>query len=181
MIALVYYGFVVCLLLYLMVAFLYLCMLIISGLIGSPYVKTNKNIVPTIFDRANIRKQSLVVEVGSGIGVLTNTVAKRYGCRVLGIEMNPLLYTASIARNKLFGSPRVKFELKNALIYDYSPASHIYVFMFPSLIKRLAPQIRRTAKNGAMVISYGFCIDMFKDNLIHKEHTAPYAIYYYKL
>lgn len=181
MIAFIYYGTIILLLIYLISIFFYTCALIVSALDGAPYVKTDKNVRQKIFSQAHISKKSYVIEIGSGSGELATYIQKTYQCKVVGIEANPLLYLISRIRNGLFGSKNIQFKRTDAVMFDYSQASHIYVFLFPPIIRKLTPTLKRTCSKDTIVISYGFCIPSFKKYLMNKNDAKPYPVYYYKL
>jgi tRNA A58 N-methylase Trm61 len=184
MIAVFYYASVILLLVILMCLAFYSWSLLISAVIGTPFVRVPQKLRNIIFERAKFKKGSHVVEIGSGNGDLAFYLASEYDVKVTGVELNPHLYLLSQFKKRILplkNSQNVQFKLKNALNYDYVGATHIYLYMLPPLIRKLTPQIKKTASKGTIVISYTFCIPRFKKYLIEKIDTKPYPVYYYKL
>ncbi len=181
MIAIVYYTTVILILIYLICVFLYICSLIISALFGAPYVKTNKKLRHMMFKDAHLTKKSRFVEIGSGSGELSSYVAREYKCKAIGLEINSLLYILSEIRKAVLRQDNVEFQLKNALSYNYSDATHVYIFMFPPFIRKLTPRLLKDCKKGTIIISCAFCLTGCKRYLIQKKNTKPFPIYYYKL
>lgn len=181
MIAILYYCTVIFILFYLISIFIYTCSLIVSALDGAPYVKTATTVRQRMFDHAHITNKSRFIEVGSGTGELAMYIQRNYHCDVIGLEVNPFLHYMSRLRNRLFGSKNIQFTLGNALHYDYSNVTHVYIFLLPAIIRKLHPVLKKTCKHNTILISYGFCIPPFKKYLIKKDNVRPYPIYYYKL
>jgi len=180
MIAILYYGTVTCILLYLICVFVYISSLILSGIFGAPYVKTKRNLYKIIFKHARISKNSHIVEVGSGTGSMSIYLSKKYNCLVTGIEINPILLYISRIKKKIFKRNKLDFVLEDALHFDYSAASHVYVFMFPQIIRKLAPILKKQCKQGTVIISHGFPFIPFKKYLVRKVDLEPFPIYYYE-
>jgi len=181
MIAIVYYSTVIFILIYLVCVFLYISSLIISALFGAPYVKTSRKLRQAVFKDAHLTRRSNFIEIGSCLGELTCYLAKEYKCKAIGIEINLLLHLLSKARRTLLRQENIEFYFKNALSYDYSKATHVYIFMLPVFIKKLTPKLLSTCKKGTIIISYGFCLTLCKKYLVQKKNLKPFPIYYYKL
>lgn len=181
MIAIVYYSTVILILIYLICVFLYISSLIISALFGAPYVKTKKKLWQNMFKDAHLTKKSRFVEIGSGSGELTSYVTKEYRCNAVGLEINWLLHILSKLRKALLRQNNVEFHLINALDYDYSKATHVYIYMLPPFIKKLTPKLLKECKKGTVIVSYAFCLASCKKYLILKKNLNPFPIYYYKL
>lgn len=78
------------------------------------------NIVRKIVALAEPATDETVVEIGAGLGFMTEELAKRAG-RVIAIEVDPLL--ASILRERFIGQERVEVVQMDVLKYDFSSAS----------------------------------------------------------
>lgn len=183
MISLFYFSFIILLILVLMWLAFYGWALLVSAMLGTPFVRMPKRLWHTVAEKAHVSASSHFVEVGSGSGDLAFYIAREYGAKVTGIELNPLLCALSRMKGTVFyhNIKKPHFELKNALSYDYSTASHIYLYMLPSHIRKLTPQFEKTASKGTIVISYTFCIPKFKKYLVEKLDTKPFPVYFYKL
>src|SRR6185503_20015826 len=60
---------------------------------GGPYVPTPDIVVERMLELARVRKDDLVVDLGSGDGRLVIEAARRYGARGVGVEREAQLVT----------------------------------------------------------------------------------------
>ena len=77
------------------------------------------NIVRRIVALADPAEDETVVEIGAGLGFMTEELAKRAG-RVIAIEVDPRL--AAILRERFTGQDRVEIVQMDVLKYDFSSA-----------------------------------------------------------
>ena len=68
----------------------------------------SQNVVDTIVDSSEIQKEDLVIEIGPGLGTLTQSLLEKAG-KVICIELDPKMVTILEDRFKLYD----KFELYN--------------------------------------------------------------------
>src|SRR5690606_2480244 len=54
-----------------------------------PYVPTPQNVVDGMLELAQVKKDDVLYDLGSGDGRIPVTAAKRYGVNALGIDINP--------------------------------------------------------------------------------------------
>src|SRR5207245_1789860 len=92
-------------------------------------------------DLANVTPDDVVVDLGSGDGVIVIGAAKR-GSRAHGIEYNPDLVDLS-RRNAAAASvsDNATFEEADLFESDFSRATVITMFLLPSLNLRLRPKL----------------------------------------
>jgi 16S rRNA (adenine1518-N6/adenine1519-N6)-dimethyltransferase len=77
------------------------------------------NIVRRIVELAEPAADQTIVEIGAGLGFMTEELAKRAG-RVIAIEVDPRL--AAVLRERFTGQDRVEVLEKDVLKYDFSSA-----------------------------------------------------------
>lgn len=156
--------------------------LILSSLMGAPYVPTQKRLALEILKEIKFKKNSLFVELGSGDGRIVRTAVKHYPIRGMAVDINGLLVIWSKFLSKLDGTyPRINFVTKNILAFNLTKADYIYLFLFPALIDKLIPKFNKELKNGAIIISHGFPITQYKNKLIKQVDRSPFPTYYYKI
>jgi len=79
----------------------------------------DQNVLRKIVAAAEIRSSETVVEIGAGLGIMTEVMAGWAG-RVVAIEVDPLL--AGILRKRLQGQKNVDIVEADVLEYDFSSA-----------------------------------------------------------
>jgi len=77
---------------------------------GAPYVPSQRRYIRRAFDHFGINKRDVLIDVGSGDGIVLRTAA-RYGARAVGYEINPIL--VGISRLLSLGDRRVSVQLAN--------------------------------------------------------------------
>ncbi len=155
--------------------------LIISSLMGAPYVPTNKKLALEILKEVKFKKNGLFVELGSGDGRIVRAAVKNYPIRGMAVDVNGLLILWSKFLSKLDGTySRINFVNKNILSIELTKADYIYLFLFPTLIEKLVPRFNKELKKGTFIISHGFPVTEYKNKLIKKVERSPFPTYYYK-
>lgn len=158
---------------------LYFMSMLISDFIGVPFVPTSKRLVRDIFKKFRMTKNDVFYDLGCGDGRLVFYVAKKYGCRAVGVEVNPLLHCFARLVKKITKTDNVFFLKKNIFKVDLQEATVIYLFLFPEIIERLKNKILKECKN-VRIISHGFVIKGWGKYLISTDHTKPFKTYYYR-
>ncbi len=139
---------------------LVVALFVLTVFFGAPYVPTRKKWALQAMDLAKIDKDDVVVDLGSGDGVILKLAAAR-GARAVGFEINPILVAISWLRLRKVRS-RTKTHLRNFWHTDLPiETTTIYVFIesrdLHKLRKYLVKQKRRIAKNRPLkIVSFGF-------------------------
>jgi hypothetical protein len=95
------------------IIFILICIFVFFGLVvflGAPYVPSHRKDVKRAFEYFAINSSDLLVDVGSGDGIILR-IASRYGAKAVGFEINPIL--VGISRLLSLHDPRVKVVLQN--------------------------------------------------------------------
>jgi len=95
------------------IVFILICLFLFFGVVvfvGAPYVPSHKKYVKRAFEHFGIDKDDLVVDAGSGDGVILR-VASSVGAKAIGYEINPILVV--ISRLLSLGDSRVSVRLQN--------------------------------------------------------------------
>lgn len=128
-----------------------------------PYVPTPYSIIRRMIALAKIQPHDRVVDLGSGSGRIVLEVARQYPVSVVGVELSPLLLTASRLR-QLFTRRRgsVAWGKKDLFTYPLDGVTVVFCFLITSVLKRLAPRLEELS-NGARIVSYKFSIPLSRD------------------
>ena len=127
--------------------------------IGAPYVPTHKRQITKVFTEAyEITPDDMVIDLGSGDGVLLRAVARRGG-RALGYELNPILWGLSILLSGRFAN-RISVKCRNFWTAKLPPETTlVYAFADGRSIGRIGRKLQAHAKRTGRPVrfmSYGF-------------------------
>ena len=138
--------------------------------IGAPYVPSRIADDIKLFDELNLKKGSVVVDLGSGDGKVLVEASKR-GLVAVGYELNPFLYLVSRLRLRKY--PKSKVYLGNYWSADLSKANLVFVFSAAPFMERIYSLLKNQLKKGSYVASYAFSFEGVK---IHKK-IEPINLY----
>ena len=138
-----------------------------SFLKGAPYVRAKKRLRGQIWGFAELKKGDLVLDLGSGDGVLLRSLAKE-GARGLGWEINPLLVAWSRLANAILGIKDVRIERKNFWVHGFPPADVVVVYGIERIMKKLGDKAKRELRPGTKMVSVGFSIPNLEEKKLQK-------------
>ena len=88
----------------------------------APFTPTPQEVVDRMLQMAEVTKDDVVYDLGSGDGRLVITAAKRYGARGVGVDIDPALIARSRDNARREGVDKlVEFRQQDALTVDVSP------------------------------------------------------------
>jgi len=116
------------------------------------WVPTSQALVDTMLDMAKVTPQDVVMDLGSGDGIIVITAAKR-GARAIGIEYNPdlVLLSRNLAAAEGVGE-RATFMQADLFTVDLSNATVVTMFLLPSINLKLRPALL-DLKPGTRIVS----------------------------
>lgn len=136
------------------------------------YVPTPNDVVDTMLEMAQVRKDDLLYDLGCGDGRIVVTAAKKIGCRAVGFDIDPKRIKESldnVARNKV--GHLVSIEQKDIFALDLSKANVITLYLLPSLNVRLIPQLEKL-RDGSRIVSHDFRMRGVKPDRIVKMKSV---------
>lgn len=147
---------------------------IIGHLKGAPFVRSSKKNIKAMIELADIKVGDQIVDLGSGDGTILLEAARR-GAEAIGIEINPFLCLYSRWRIKRAGfTAQAKVLCGDFRDYSLRDADVVFLYLWPSTIEKLREKLIRELKPGALVISNGFRVPLWKQ-VMGKE-----GVYLYK-
>jgi ribosomal protein L11 methylase PrmA len=120
------------------------------------YVPTPQSVVDKMLELAKVKKTDLVYDLGCGDGRILVTAAKKYGCKAIGFDINPVRVKES--QNNVDSNNVGKLvTIKQADIFtlDLSDANVITLYLLPRLNVQLIPQLEKL-KPGSRIVSHDF-------------------------
>ena len=139
--------------------------------------KAQENLIKVLVNKANIKKQSEVLDIGCGVGGTSVWLARNCGCKVTGITISPI--QVKIAKNiSSFETFKFKpnFIIADANNLNFNKKYDILwaVEMTSHLNKRkefFKKCVQLLNKNGKLIIA-----DWFKNSDLDKEKIEKYII-----
>ena len=130
-----------------------------TALFGAPYVPSRQKEVKMAFLKLKpLTNKDVVVDLGSGDGVVLGVIARLGAKRALGIELNPLLAVISWWRNRRYKNVQTRCGnmLSVRLPEDMTVA---YIFGLDRVMRMLLPRLEvfaREQRRDVYVISLAF-------------------------
>ena len=141
--------------------------------LGVPFLPTHKKQAIKMMEFAQIKKDTKVVDLGSGAGRLL-FLSARAGAMAVGYELNPFLVLWTKLEILLTGNQnKIKVFYKSIYDADIKDTDVILMFLFPPHMKKMVDKLKE-AKPGALIVSYAFALPEWE--LIKKEQ----GIYVYR-
>jgi SAM-dependent methyltransferase len=150
----------------------------------APYIPSPQIVVEHMLELANVQPGETVYDLGSGDGRVLITAAQQFRAHAVGVELVPdIARKASdrIARMGLQNQARgIQADIRDT---DLSPADVVTMYMTTECNNLLRPQLERSLKPGARVVSYSFKVPGWKYNQIEEDdpygNGRKHAIYLY--
>ncbi|MGH7380909.1 MAG: methyltransferase domain-containing protein [Candidatus Methylomirabilales bacterium] len=123
----------------------------------APFVPTPQSVVEMMLTMAEITKDDIVYDLGSGDGRIVITAAKKYGAKGIGFEIDDdLIKEARENARKEGVSHLVEFRKQDVMTVDLSPATVVTLYLLPEANLRLRPRILSQLRIGARVVSHNY-------------------------
>jgi len=122
-----------------------------------PYVPTPMPVVEAMLDMARVGKDDTLYDLGCGDGRIVVRAAARFGCRGVGVDLNPERVTearAHAAASQVTGLTR--FEVGDVFEFDFSAATVVTMYLLPSVNLKLRPRLLKELKPGTRIVSHDF-------------------------
>jgi SAM-dependent methyltransferase len=130
-----------------------------------PYVPTPKEVVAQMLKMADVGKEDLLYDLGCGDGRIVITAAEKFGCKGVGVDLNPVRIAESKANaEKAKVTDRVQFLNKNLFDTSFKDASVLTMYLLPSVNLKLRPRILRELKPGTRVLSHDFTMGEWEED-----------------
>ena len=145
------------------------------------FVPTPQDVVDKMLELAKVKKDDLVYDLGCGDGRIVVTVAKRFGCKAIGYDIDPNRVKESldnVAKNNV--GHLVTIEQKDIFTLDLSKANVITLYLLPELNVKLIPQLEKL-KPGSRIVSHDFAMEGVKPDkvvtLTSDKDTYEHTVY----
>jgi protein-L-isoaspartate O-methyltransferase len=134
-----------------------------------PYVPTPQPVVDAMLKLANVGKNDLIYDLGSGDGRIPITAAQRYGARGVGIEIDPELVREANQNAKTAGvSDRVQFRQQDLFQTDMSEATVVTLYLLTENNLKLRPKLLQELKPGTRIVSHNYGMGDWKPERVEQ-------------
>ncbi|RWZ78597.1 MAG: hypothetical protein EOT05_02500 [Candidatus Microsaccharimonas sossegonensis] len=128
------------------IVFVLICIFLFFGLVvfvGAPYIPSHRKDIKKAFDHFDINNSDVLVDAGSGDGVVLRSAASR-GAQAIGYEINPIL--VGVSRLLSLRDPNVTVLLQNVWLATLPEETTIvYAFSVQRDEKKLIALLQREA------------------------------------
>ena len=122
-----------------------------------PYVPTDDRVVAEMLAVANVGKDDVLYDLGSGDGRIVITAAKKFGTRGIGVDIDPeRVKEANENAAKAGVSDRVRFVQQDLFQTDIREATVVTLYLLPAVNMRLRPKLLKDLKPGTRVVSHNY-------------------------
>jgi SAM-dependent methyltransferase len=122
-----------------------------------PYVPTPNHLVDRMLELAEVGKDDLVLDLGSGDGRIVITAAQRYGSRGRGVEIDPKLVDEAKGNAVRAGvADRTDFVAADMFVAPLSDATVVTLYVLTASNLELRPRLLKELRPGARVVSHAF-------------------------
>jgi SAM-dependent methyltransferase len=134
------------------------------------YIPTPPDVVDAMLQLADAGKADVVYDLGCGDGRILIAAARRFGCRGIGCDIDPLRIDAArrgVRENRL--EHLVRVEQRDLFGVDLRSATVVMLYLSPAYNRRLIPQFQAMAP-GSRIVSHQFGIHgLVPDKVVRVE------------
>ena len=143
----------------------------------APWWKTSNEKAILMAQFAGVGPSDVIYELGSGDAKPLIAIVKKFKCRGVGIEIDPLRFWHS--KLIAFKSPqrkKIKLIRGNLFKQDLSNASVVFVYLIPKALDKLLPKLKKELKTGTRIVSNNYDLDLPIRHYDRKNKIYLYVI-----
>ncbi len=145
---------------------------------GAQFLPSQMNTVDKMLEMANIKKNDVLYDLGSGDGRILIRAAKKYRIKVVGIEIDPLRVLISRLLSLLNKTNKnVKVIRDNFFKANFKDADIVTIFLLPETLDKLKNKFEKELKRGSRIVTNSFKINGWKPGKVNDK----LKIYLYKM
>jgi SAM-dependent methyltransferase len=149
------------------------------------YVGSPHDVVAKMLEVAQVKKEDTLYDPGCGDGRICVMAAKKYGCKAIGFDLNPVRLRESLENIKRNGVEKlVRVERKDIFTVDFSEATVVSIYLLPWMNKKLIPQFQKM-KPGTRIVAHDYSIEGYPPDktitMTSKQDAVEHYIYLWTL
>lgn len=123
----------------------------------APYVRTLPQVIKAMLELGQVTETDYIYDLGCGDGRILITAAQQYGVKGMGVDLDPeRVQEATYAARQLGLVPRIRFQQKDLLKVDLSPATVVTFYLLPESNLRLRQKLQTELAPGSRIITHSF-------------------------
>ncbi|MBI2545069.1 MAG: SAM-dependent methyltransferase [Candidatus Aenigmarchaeota archaeon] len=139
----------------------------------APPIPLPKDTIRKMLRLANVKKNDVVYDLGSGDGRIVSIASKEFNAKSIGIEKNRFMVWLSRMKN-----PGKKIIHNDIFKQNISDATVVVMYLSHKLTQRLKPKLLKL-KKGTRIVSTSHPIEGWKE--VRKIRTGHFYSYLYKV
>lgn len=147
------------------------------------YVPTPQKLLEAMLTLAKVKQDDIIYDLGSGDGRIVITAAQKYGCRGVGIEIDPKrIREANFNAQQARVAAQVEFRQENLFECNFADATVVIIYLMPYLNLRLRPNLFGQLKPGTRIVSRDFDMEDWKPaQVLQVEAEEEATLYYWEI
>ncbi len=142
-----------------------------------PYVSTPDEVVAEMLRIANVDKDDVLYDLGCGDGRIVITAVKMYGCRGVGIDIDPERIRESRENAIKAGvSDKVQFIQMDLFEAELREASVVTIYLLTTVNLRLRPKLFLELSPGSRVVSHEFSMAKWEPDATSSVKAENYGV-----
>jgi len=152
----------------------------------APFVATPMEVVDKMLAMAEVKSSDVLYDLGCGDGRIVITAARKFGCRGVGIDIDPQRIRESRQGAKDAGVQKlVEFRESDATRVDISRATVVSLYLLPESNALLRPKFESELKPGTLVVSHNYRIPGWEAKEVRGETVTDmdgkeHSVFLYK-
>ncbi len=142
------------------------------------FVPTPHDVVAAMLKVANVRRNDVLFDLGSGDGRIVIAAAKKYGTRGTGIDIDSVrVAEGRLGARKAGVANKAKFQRADLFETDLREATVVTLYLLPTLNVKLRPKLYAELKPGSRVVTHAFDMGSWKPDSTFMVGTS--AVFYW--
>ena len=142
------------------------------------FVPTPHEVVAAMLKVANVRRNDVLFDLGSGDGRIVIAAAKKYGTRGTGIDIDSVrVAEGRLGARKAGVANKARFQRADLFETDLREATVVTLYLLPTLNVKLRPKLYAELKPGSRVVSHAFDMGSWKPDSTFMVGTS--AVFYW--
>lgn len=140
------------------------------------WVPTTQDVVDRMLEIANPTPADVLYDLGCGDGRIVITAVRRYGCRAVGIDLDPRRIGVAKENSRCMGVDHMtEFRLKDLFKVDFSDSTIITLYLTRSMNLTLVPKFR-ALRDGVRIVAHDFSMGVTPHN-VHRFRAEDGAVH----
>jgi SAM-dependent methyltransferase len=138
-----------------------------------PYVPTPIAVVDAMLDLAQVKRSDTLYDLGCGDGRIVVRAAVRFGCRGVGVDLDP--QRVKEAKDNALKSGvqgLTRFEIGDVFEFDFRSATVVTMYLLPSVNLKLRPRLLAELKPGTRIVSHDFDMGDWKPEVAREVNNS---------